>query len=343
MISTPNQTYIAELCGCFTTELKMRNFTTTNPSNVANYSQYRVGVSTTTLNILFSSLAVTLNSILILVLIRDPFREFRSASTVFVANLAVADLFTGIFTILKSVFSGLEIQLQSNIALTVSYNASAYTMQCSILTVLLITMERLLAVMNPTKFKTLLTKSRCFLLSLATWLLPFLDLTFIVLIAAHTLKIYLLYSLINLLAICLVVLGYFHLYKLLKRKRQEIVRYAVPETDENSRNGDSASSLRRRQRTFAENKRLVNTFLMVTAVLVISMVPITLVYMVLALCSIDCSIMAWYIAVKYEPFVMLNFIANPVIYAFRLPQYRKAFWTVLKCARHTTTVSPMAT
>ena len=216
-------------------------------------------------------------------------------------------------------------------------------MQCSILTVLLITMERLLAVMNPTKFKTLLTKSRCFLLSLATWLLPFLDLTFIVLIAAHTLKIYLLYSLINLLAICLVVLGYFHLYKLLKRKRQEIVRYAVPETDENSRNGDSASSLRRRQRTFAENKRLVNTFLMVTAVLVISMVPITLVYMVLALCSIDCSIMAWYIAVKYEPFVMLNFIANPVIYAFRLPQYRKAFWTVLKCARHTTTVSPMAT
>ena len=342
MISTPNQTYIAELCGCFTTELKMRNFTTTNPSNVANYSQYRVGVSTTTLNILFSSLAVTFNSILILVLIRDPFREFRSASTVFVANLAVADLFTGIFTMLKSVLFCLEIQL-SNIALTVSYNASAYTMQCSIFTVLLITMERLLAVMNPTKFKTLLTKSRCFLLSLATWLLPFLDLTFIVLIAAHTLKIYLLYSLINLLAICLVVLGYFHLYKLLKRKRQEIVRYAVPETEENSKNGNSAPSLRRRQRTFAENKRLVNTFLMVTAVLVISMVPITLVYMVLALCSIDCSIMAWYIAVKYEPFVMLNFIANPVIYAFRLPQYRKAFWTVLKCARHTTTVSPMAT
>ena len=342
MISTPNQTYIAELCGCFTTELKMRNFTTTNPSNVANYSQYRVGVSTTTLNILFSSLAVTFNSILILVLIRDPFREFRSASTVFVANLAVADLFTGIFTMLKSVLFCLEIQL-SNIALIYSYHASAYTMQCSIFTVLLITMERLLAVMNPTKFKTLLTKSRCFLLSLATWLLPFLDLTFIVLIAAHTLKIYLLYSLINLLAICLVVLGYFHLYKLLKRKRQEIVRYAVPETEENSKNGNSAPSLRRRQRTFAENKRLVNTFLMVTAVLVISMVPITLVYMVLALCSIDCSIMAWYIAVKYEPFVMLNFIANPVIYAFRLPQYRKAFWTVLKCARHTTTVSPMAT
>lgn len=295
-------------------------------------------MATLVFTLIFSSLAAVFNSFLLLILLCDPFREFRTPSTVFVANLAVADLLTGFFSILKTTIiltNGLSTIYNTG---WIVASSGIWTMQCSLFTVLLITGERLLAVSKPLHFRSLVTSRRTLLLSISTWVLSLLNCSASTFANDKTFYFSFLFtSIFNFIAVILTVLGYFVLYKALKNKNNEINRYAVPDNSQTSTT--DTASLRRKKKAFSDNKKLVNTFLMVTVVMILTVLPVSILAIIFVFCPWNCGNII-NIIFKYEPLVMINFVVNPIIYAFRLPQYRKAFWSVIRCARPSNVVRP---
>ena len=315
------------------------------PTNITTFSvpqTYQMHLTTVIPNMILSILAFVFNALLLLVLFYDPFRQFRTPSTVFVANLAIADILTGILTSLRTMFLYSRFDSFRSIGHRIAF-LSFWAMQCSLFTVLFITGERVLAVLNPIKFKMLVTKCRTFYLSLGTWVLSVLNFNISNIFNDRSYNLtVLVVCVFNLLAISLTVTGYFALYKLLRKKQDEMNQYVVPESGQS---GSDTSSLRQKQKAFNENKKLVSTFLIVTIVLIVTMAPVMSLIAATLFCSFTCRVHIHIVLSMYEPLTIINFVVNPIIYAFRLPQYRKAFWVVsrriLRCARRSNAISDL--
>lgn len=286
-------------------------------------------------NIAFGCSAVVLNSILLLVLYRDPLNKFRTPSTVLVTNLAIADALTGLFVMTRTI---LMLQEDFNpIGFGFILYFTLWAMQCSFFTVLFIAWERLFAVTYPLRFRNYVTKVHMFLLSLAGWLISFV-LSNLPLIAGDSAGklIFLTFGILNFVITCFIVTAYYFIYKVLKRKQLEMERYGDP-CDTPRRN---IGSLGRKRSALSENKRLINTFLVITVILLLTGFPMMVLMSTVALCSTKCSIAAYKILLTYEPLLMLNFIVNPLVYAFQLPTYRQAFLTVFRCTKQSNVIQP---
>ena len=84
--------------------------------------------------------------------------------------------------------------------------------------------------------------------------------------------------------------------------------------------------------------------------LVITVVPYTIATQIYIWCTIllesscktdtaaNVSVFMWY----YFPIELLNFVINPVVYAWRLPKYRNAFLTTFRLRKRTTRGQSMA-
>ena len=290
-------------------------------------------------NIVIGSSAIILNSILLLVLYFDPFKKFRTPGTVLVANLALSDALTGLFITLRMVFFLIGAFDEAHLLIFFIYS-TLNTVQVSLLTVLFITLERLFAVAFPIRFKLQVTKMRTFLLSLGGWAfsITLLNVCLFVIDKDNffTPVTFLTSAGLNFFIICLIIIGYCGVYKLLKRKEQDMGRYGAP-------CGTPAchkASIKRKQNSLTENKKLINTFRVITIILLITVLPMMILTSVAAACSPECATRALQFYFKYEPISLINFNVNPVIYAFQLPTYRKAFLTVFRCRKPSNAVHP---
>jgi hypothetical protein len=284
------------------------------------------------LNIILGSSAMLLNFLLLLVLYCDPIKKFRTPGTVLVTNLAITDGLTGLFLVLRMVFT-LSGYYQT---MTYFYYSTSSTMQSSLFTVLFITGERFFAVAYPVGFKVHVTKLRMFLLSLVGWVVPpiLLNLSVITGDGSKYRISFLTFASLNFLLISLIIAGYCRVYKLLKQQEINMGRYGEPcGTPRNQ-------SIKRKRITLTENKRLTKTFLVITIILMITVLPMIFLTSIIALCSTECATMAIKAYFLLEPVLLINFNVNPLVYAFRLPTYRQAFLTVFRCRKNANAVQP---
>ena len=292
----------------------------------------KFGMAVKGFNITFGTSATLLNSILLLVLYADPFKKFRTPGTILVANLAIADGLTGLFALLRMLFSITGCPRHMNMLI---YYSTMCTMQCSLFTVLLITAERFFAVAFPIRFKLHVTKLRVFFLSLLAWAISILLLELSVIFRDASAKIsFLVFGTLNLLIIFSVIAGYCAIYKTLKRKEMEMGRYVEPCGTPRS------GSVKRKGIKLTEHKRLVNTFLVITIILSISVLPMIILTAIASMCSEECKFRALQAYFVMEPLLLINFNVNPLVYAFQLPTYRQAFLTVFKCRKHSREIHP---
>jgi hypothetical protein len=209
-------------------------------------------------------------------------------------------------------------------------------MQSSLFTVLFITGERFFAVAYPVGFKVHVTKLRMFLLSLVGWVVPpiLLNLSVITGDGSKYRISFLTLASLNFLLISLIIAGYCRVYKLLKQQEINMGRYGEPcGTPRNQ-------SIKRKRITLTENKRLTKTFLVITIILMITVLPMIFLTSIIALCSTECGTMAIKAYSLLEPVLLINFNVNPLVYAFRLPTYRQAFLTVFRCRKNANAVQP---
>ena len=290
-------------------------------------------------NIAIGSSALLLNAILLLVLYRDPFKKFRTPGTILVTNLSIADGLTGLFTVLRMVFSLHGFHQPKGVMIVFSYS-TFLTIQCSLFTVLFIAWERVFAVSYPIRFKLYVTKKRTFMLSVTAWAFSLILTNLPEIIFPENVSnrlTFLIFGCFNFLIILLIIAGYYAVYKVLKQKESDMGRYGAPG---DTPPGVLTGSLKRKRNHLTENKRFMKTFYVITAILLITVLPMIILTSTAAICPRKCAWRALWIYFRVEPVLLLNFLVNPLVYAFQLPAYRQAFLTLFRCRKQLHEVEP---
>ena len=277
------------------------------------------------LNIIIISIAVlgaVNNGILLLIFVINPLKTFTSTSTYFIKTLTVADLVTSLMVII-----GECIAVSSKSFSRAYYFFSWMSVQISFYLIFIMAIERYIAVHYPLKKQVIVTRER-------TLVCVFIVCSFSAILAGiseiKTIRFYILFSLFCLfdLIVTCVAFVYIKILVSLKKISAEVRR---------SCRLNSARQLRLGLDKIKEDRQLLIVVLIMLTVLVVTVLPYTLASQVLLVdrlfykdWSLDRDMLRTF-AKYYFPVEMINFAVNPIIYAIRLPNYRKSLMALLNC------------
>lgn len=259
---------------------------------------------------LVSLAAAVGNGLLLVTIWKDPFKTFRTPTTFFIIGLAVADVLTGIIVCpiqaSLSIAGYIGIKRNSLIfpflqkAESVATFISLITMNSSYIILLSLTWSQFLAISSPHKHKGLVTKRRAKASLILTW--------------AYTIVFAILYGVEKTVlfkvdlyvhttgSLLLLTIAYFCLYKAFKRHMRRL-------------QSNNLSRVNRRQRQFT----IVNLLLL----------------MFVIVCTLPITVVSYlHIHHTESSTHSLKFALDPLIYAWRLTQYRQALKPLVTCRRH---------
>lgn len=274
---------------------------------------------------LVSLAAAVGNGLLLVTIWKDPFKTFRTPTTFFIIGLAVADFLTGIIVCpiqaSLSIAGYIGIKRNSLIfpflqkAASVATFISLITMNSSYIILLSLTWSQFLAISSPHKHKGLVTKRRAKASVILTW--------------AYTIVFAILYGVEKTVlfkvdlyvhttgSLLLLTIAYFCLYKAFKRHMRRL-------------QSNNLSRVNRRQRQFT----IVNLLLLMFVI--VCTLPITVVsYLHIHHTESSTHSLKMKIAHLLScNMLFLKFALDPLIYAWRLTQYRQALKSLVTCRRH---------
>ena len=277
---------------------------------------------------LVSLAAAVGNGLLLVTIWKDPFKTFRTPTTFFIIGLAVADFLTGIIVCpiqaSLSIAGYIGIKRNSLIfpflqkAESVATFISLITMNSSYIILLSLTWNQFLAISSPHKHKGLVTKRRAKASLILTW--------------AYTIVFAILYGVEKTVlfkvdlyvhttgSLLLLTIAYFCLYKAFKRHMRRL----------HSLKENNLSRVNRRQRQFTTVNLLLLIFVIVCSL------PITVVsYLHIYHTESNTHPLKMKIAHLLScNMLFLKFALDPLIYAWRLTQYRQALKPLVTCRRH---------
>ena len=234
---------------------------------------------------------------------------FRRSMCYMVACLAIADLLTGANSVLWGIRNVTGFYPE-NILFTIYWT----TVEVSFLTILAMALDRFIAVTCPTQSESIVSPQRTLIGCSFIWIL------------STVVGILILYHLEEgKFVFCalfeLNIVGVTVLYILMYRKARVISKLA--------HSGEMRDKHMIRKATL--ESRLYAVVLVLVGVLVVTVLPyilalhIELGYMITSPESERNSALDAFLT-YYLPVELLNFLVNPIVYAWRLPKYRKALW-----------------
>lgn len=245
-----------------------------------------------------------INGLLLLIFLLNPLNTFRSNSTYFIKSLTTADFLTSLVTILWAVSPFDLFRRICSCILWISIQASFYT-------VFTMSIERYIAVRYPFKKNLIITKKRTFVCIFVTW---FFSAVLSGLSEIESIRHQVQFSLYSLFD--LVIIGVAAVYIKI------IVTLKKASKETNRRRSVLAGMS-------TEDSRLLNVVTIVVAILFFAAMPYVLVSQIymgtLTFCP-NCPISKNVVKFGrlYFAFELLNFVVNPIVYAIRLPAYRKS-------------------
>ena len=270
--------------------------------------------------------AILLNSWLLFVLWRDPMKRFRNSTSFIIANLALVDIVGAI----GGLGSTTTIFMCKNSCLD-RHNlfASIHTvgLQGSFVFIALLAFDRFLAISHPYKYNMIFGNIRCYAcLCILGWVIGSILSVLVHYLELNTEKgqefvLYYLYVIdVTVLALITAILYPLNYYNYLRKKR--FFRASI--------HRDHA----------LENLRLaqqLNVSSMISAtVLVTSMAPYAITLSYFLRDCLECLYNETYLRfwVNYQAAIAVILFVNPIIYAWRLPLYRRSSIMVAKPLLH---------
>ena len=298
---------------------------------------YRVDIASGIFLAVVSLLTIFGNGLLLLAIWRDPFKTFRTPITSFIIGLAAADFVTGLtvcpihalhlIALYTAMKSGDSTFLQGTLkANQIARHISSVTMNSSYIILLLFTWSQFTAISFPHKHRVLVTKQRVVGSVISTWLYStaFAMLPLMKVPETTFWKIDLYFHTTG--SLFFLAVAYFCLYKAFRRQVRRLHSLKANNTlATQQRRGGT-----RRERQFTVVNLLLLTF-------VIS-------------CTVPTAVVS-YLFFHWDnknPFrnlelqianliandlLLLKFALDPLIYAWRLAQYRRALKSILTCNR----------
>lgn len=242
-------------------------------------------------------------------------QRLRTNSNVVIACLETTDLLVGVFVqpfyfpVVMSVISTLEGDLSSTTCLIRLTFSNGLGMFCgaSLFQLVLMTVERLLAIFRPYSHNVCVTEGRIVAASIVAWVV---NLLFTIIYLVFKVRFLFPVLAIFWLSLAIIIVGQFILYR---EARTQIRAQQV------------AVKMESRQKFEKEKKALKLTTYVVLTMLLFYF-PITVIRLVLSKVSLNIT----YIILLIRGFIpILNSVANPIIYAARLRQFRAAFLEII--------------
>lgn len=263
------------------------------------------------LTIIIGVMAVILNGLLLISMMLNANKIFTSNGAYLVANVAMADLLTGLNALIwgiKTLF------LLPETVRDASFSILWTSIEASFLTVFIMSLERYIAIIYPFKANILLSKTRTILSCIAAWVLSALTGICITYYKEKTRLFMALFFEITILVTCFL---YYKIFVKLGERRD-----CLPsQLSGNQGNSDL-------QREY----RLTTVVAGLTVILIVTVLP----YMIAGQISIstkDNSNVKLFVR-YYFPVELMNFVLNPIVYALRLPKYRLAILQTLRGCRN---------
>lgn len=276
---------------------------------------------TASLSLFLVVITVPGNFLVCLAVFKDPYKRLKTPFTFFVVNLAVSDLIVGMVTEPISVWlhfrEGFSLPLNYVWLIHMSYFISC---TASVLNLAALTADRFTAITYPLQYRARFGNKRAALIAALIWFvscsLPFvyLEVGFLryAFVFANT-------------AIALTFIIFLFTYVGFLRS----MRAQVSEL-EMVRNSSQTEENRARKRTAAFERNVTQAFMLMLGLFLCCYTPSCVMIYVMNLC-LSCSCYAIHILRDLQfIFVLCSSALNPFLYAWRLPNFRKAFVRILR-------------
>lgn len=274
--------------------------------------------TTASVSIVLCVLTVPGNLFICLIIIRDPYRELKTPFNYFVLNLSAADLIIGAVTepafIVYHIREALAYPVMENIWIV----HLTYFVSCcaSLLSLSALTIDRYLTAVS--LYKRSLTSQKVFLISAFIWIIAS-SIPVLYFYTGFYMCAFVFANTAVIATFAIVVFSYIHIYWKL---RCQIRRWGI-----------LRHSFVQKKAMYLE-KHLTKAFLLILSFFIIFNVPACVMIYVINLCdsSCNCELIHWFRDVQFL-LTLLNCSLNQFLYAFRMPDFRRAFWKLLKCSR----------
>ena len=300
----------------------------TNDTELSTASFERELSLVVAITLLFISLgSIVANAMLLSAIYNDHYKCFRSPPIYFIANLAFADLLTGIFVdSLYAVYDlGFYLDKEYLIILTVGDYASYITVNNAVCTIIFLSIDRSIAIKKPFFYRRNITAKTVAVIIAVSWMYSVFFSTFRLMGMADLPYIMLDTYLHDIFAfLTLSCLFAFIYHNLKQEKRTNLKTFDATVSVE--------STAEQRLREIKSDKRLLVTIFLILFVFFLCFAPYAVFVHLHFFCEPCKSSKVYYFLSKAsEPIIYLNSVLNPFIYAWRHKNFRKALLWIVRC------------
>ena len=283
---------------------------------------------TASMSVFLTLITVPGNFLVCIAIIKDPFRNLKTPFHYFLLSLAATDFMVGSFMDPVSAVFHFGESLQSKVVdIKILHILYFILSTASILTLAALTADRYVAVTSPLKYKTMVTSKRAIITSMLIWIAA-LGFSFVYFKLG-----FIFYSFIfaNTAVICtLAVLLFVHM-GIVKRLRERAKYWR----DRRANNSTESGKLENKNKLMEAKResKAVKALMIVLLAFFASFTPACIMIYLLNFCaSCSCLFIHWLRDLQFL-IVLCNSGINPYLYAWRIPQFKRAFLKLVHIRR----------
>lgn len=281
------------------------------------------------------------NTLVIMVVAKDPHRNLRTPFNYLVCNLAFADLIVGVICEPISVYIHWKEVTDSKVTeldYRVSHLSYFISSTASVLSLAALAIERYLAIRDPHNYRSKCTGKRILLTVASIWLFS-LSLPWIYLKVGFIAYSFIFANSAVAAAVFISCFTYGLFLRAIKNRSRNSEEYPAGNDNHRQPSDQSEDTLSRRnanaRRKNAEQleQKITKMFLVILFALLGCYVPSTVLIYALRFCkSCSCQTLHWFKDLQHL-FVLANSSMNFFCYAFRSPRFLSAIKTILQCRK----------
>ena len=279
---------------------------------------------TSTISILLALVTFPGNLMVCLAIVLDPYKELRTPFNYLLLSLATTDLIVGAFMDpLTAVFHYSEAKKLNLVSYEILHVPFFILTTASLLTLAALAIDRYIAVRFPHMYKTKLTAKRALIATAIIWTIS-IGMSVIYFELGFIPSLFIFANVAVISTFIVLVFVYSSIYKKLISQMKMFDKNKLPKDKTERKEKRNVLQAMRKDRKI--NQALVQILI----AFAVCYTPACVMIYFLNMCSTcNCTLVHWFRDLQFV-IVLLNSAINPYLYAFRLPQFRKAFQKLVR-------------